>query len=188
MSNISEFWQVWENAESWLVYANKLCIDQLTDNNWRTIFLDWHNKMKLVPACNFVIQLIEKKHYVANVLLAIWETCLHEKNHNYNPYRFSYKLAFSFFFFFVLSCPFFPLIVLSFCKRVRFSRSWWSGNEKHFCFEFIATCAQLQSYAEFNNHMPLVCNFIKNKTPTQVFSFEFCEIFKNTFFAELRNG
>ena len=99
MSNIFEFWQVWENAESWLVYANKLCIDQLTNNNWRTIFLDWHNKMKLVPACNFVIQLIEKKHYVANVLLAIWETCLHEKNHNYNPYRFSYKLAFSFFFF-----------------------------------------------------------------------------------------
>ena len=159
---------------------------QISFLNWRTIFLDWRNKTKLVPACNFVIQLIEKKHYVANVLLAIWETCLHEYNHKYNPYRFSYKLAS--FFFFVFSCPFFPLIVLSFCKRVRFSRGWWSGNEKHFCFEFIATCALLQSYAEFNNHMPLVCNFIKNKTPTQVFSCEFCEIFKNTFFAELLNG
>ena len=70
---------------------------QISFLNWRTIFLDWRNKTKLVPACNFVIQLIEKKHYVANVLLAIWETSLHEYNHNYNPYRFSYKLAFFFF-------------------------------------------------------------------------------------------
>ena len=30
--------------------------------------------------------------------------------------------------------------------------------------------------------MPEACNFIKNETPAQVFSFEFCETFKNTFF------
>ena len=30
----------------------------------------------------------------------------------------------------------------------------------------------------------LICNFIKKKTLTQVFSCEFCEIFKNTFLAE----
>ena len=29
---------------------------------------------------------------------------------------------------------------------------------------------------------PWVCNFIKKETPTQVFSCEFCEIFKNTSF------
>ena len=29
---------------------------------------------------------------------------------------------------------------------------------------------------------PPVCNFIKKDTPTQVFSCEFCEIFKSTFF------
>ena len=28
------------------------------------------------------------------------------------------------------------------------------------------------------------CNFIKKETPTQVFSCEFCEISKNTFFTE----
>ena len=28
------------------------------------------------------------------------------------------------------------------------------------------------------------CNFIKKETPTQMFSCEFCEIFKNTFFIE----
>ena len=28
------------------------------------------------------------------------------------------------------------------------------------------------------------CNFIKKKTPTQVFSYEFCRIFQNIFFTE----
>ena len=31
---------------------------------------------------------------------------------------------------------------------------------------------------------PQVCNFIKKETLAQVFSGEFCEIFKNTFFTE----
>ena len=47
---------------------------------------------------------------------------------------------------------FYPLFVLS-CTpktRIRFSRSWWSGNEKYFCFLFKASCALLQSHAEFN--------------------------------------
>ena len=30
--------------------------------------------------------------------------------------------------------------------------------------------------------MPEACNFIKEETLAQVFSFEFCGIFKNTFF------
>ena len=30
--------------------------------------------------------------------------------------------------------------------------------------------------------MPKACNFIKKETPAQVFSCEFCEIFKNTYF------
>ena len=32
--------------------------------------------------------------------------------------------------------------------------------------------------------MPKACNFIKKETLAQVFSCEFCEIFKNTFFVE----
>ena len=32
--------------------------------------------------------------------------------------------------------------------------------------------------------MPEACNFIKKDTLAQVFSCEFCEIFKNTFFTE----
>ena len=32
------------------------------------------------------------------------------------------------------------------------------------------------------NFRPEACNFIKNETLTQVFSCEFCEVFKNTFF------
>ena len=34
-----------------------------------------------------------KKHFVAKVLPAVWEIFLHEKNCNYNFYRFSYKFA-----------------------------------------------------------------------------------------------
>ena len=36
----------------------------------------------------------------------------------------------------------------------------------------------------FNKVAGLICNFIKKETPTQVFSCEFCEISKNTFFTE----
>ena len=32
------------------------------------------------------------------------------------------------------------------------------------------------------NHRPKACNFIKKETLTQVFSCEFCEIYKNTFY------
>ena len=35
-----------------------------------------------------------KKHCVAKVLPVIWGKYLHENNHNYNSYRFSYKFAF----------------------------------------------------------------------------------------------
>ena len=33
-----------------------------------------------------------------------------------------------------------------------------------------------------NETMPQACNFIKKETPAQVFSCEFCEISKNTYF------
>ena len=36
----------------------------------------------------------------------------------------------------------------------------------------------------FFNKVALACNFIKKETPAQVFSSEFCEISKNTFFTE----
>ena len=36
----------------------------------------------------------------------------------------------------------------------------------------------------FLNELGSPCNFIKKEIPTQVFSCEFCKIFKNTFFTE----
>ena len=89
-----------------------------------------------------------KKHCVAKVLLAIWEIFLYENNRNYNSYIFSYKFAFTLFFFISYKPK----------TRIRFSASWWSGNEKYFCFLFIASRALLQSYAEFNR--PLQRNFL----------------------------
>ena len=43
------------------------------------------------------------------------------------------------------------ILFLSFLTNQNwFSASWWSGNEKYFCFLFIASGALLQSHAEFN--------------------------------------
>ena len=47
----------------------------------------------------FVIQVMwsVKKHYVAKILLAIWEMFLHENNRHYSSCIFSYKFEFIFF-------------------------------------------------------------------------------------------
>ena len=34
------------------------------------------------------------------------------------------------------------------------------------------------------SYRPEACKFVKKETPTQVLSFEFCEVFKNTFFCK----
>ena len=64
-----------------------------------------------------------KKHCVAKVLLAIWETFLHENNCNYNSYGFSYKFAFILFLSFLQTNNkdlFFSKLVVC--------------NKKYFCF------------------------------------------------------
>ena len=45
----------------------------------------------------------------------------------------------------------------------------------------------LKKFRKFHRKTPVLpdaCNFIKKETPTQVFSSEICEIFKNTCFQE----
>ena len=78
-----------------------------------------------------------KKLCLAKVLPAIWESFLHDNNHNYNSYRFSYKFAF------ILFLPFLTN------EKQESSASWWSGNKKYLCFLFIVSCALLQSHVEF---------------------------------------
>ena len=48
----------------------------------------------------------------------------------------------------------------------------------------------LKNFAKFTGkHLCWSCNFFKKETPTKVFSSEFCEIFRNSYFAEhLRTG
>ena len=73
---------------------------------------------------------------VAKILQGIWETFLHENNHNYNSYKFSYKFTF---------IPF-----LSFRKSQKQESNFQQvGGLVSKCF-FIASCALLQSYAKFN--------------------------------------
>ena len=43
----------------------------------------------------------------------------------------------------------------------------------------------LKNFVKFTGKHPEACSFIKKETLRQVFSCEFCEIFKNTFFTEL---
>ena len=81
-----------------------------------------------------------KKHCLGQVLLATWEIFLHEKSRDSNSYRFSHK----FFFYLLFIFSYKPI------TRIGVSASWWSGNEKYFCFLFIASRALLQSHAEFN--------------------------------------
>ena len=69
---------------------------------------------------------------------------LYQNNPNYNSYRFSYKFAF--------------ILFLSFLTNQKQESgfqllSWWSGNEKYFCFVFIASRVLLQSNAEFNRFL-----------------------------------
>ena len=45
-----------------------------------------------------------------------------------------------------------------------------------FCFSL--------KFSHLNLYRPEACNFIKKETLAQVFSCEFCEIFKNNFFTE----
>ena len=47
------------------------------------------------------------------------------------------------------------------------------------CCNFVMIKNSRQTLA---NHRPEACNFIKKGTLTQVFSSEFCEIYKNTFY------
>ena len=79
-----------------------------------------------------------KKHCVANILLAIWEIFLYENNCSYNSFKFN-------------KIRFYPLFVLFYKlkTKIRFSASWWSGNEKYFSFLFITRHGLLQSLAEF---------------------------------------
>ena len=42
----------------------------------------------------------------------------------------------------------------------------------------------LKNFTKFTGKVPESCNFIKKETLAQMFSCEFCEIFKNTFFTE----
>ena len=54
-------------------------------------------------------------------------------------------------------------LLSSFCYKpkttIKFPKSWWSGNNKYFCFLFIASRVLLQSHAEFNDiyYMLFLC-------------------------------
>ena len=50
---------------------------------------------------------------------------------------------------------------------------------KHLCQSLF-----FNKVADLRKTPPMACNFIKKDTLAQVFSCEFCEIFKNTFFTE----
>ena len=86
-----------------------------------------------------------KRHCVAKISQGIWERFLYENNRNYNFYKFIYK-----FIKFVLS---FVCLFVETKTRITFLASWWSGNQKYFCFLFITNRALLQRYTEFNRHL-----------------------------------
>ena len=48
--------------------------------------------------------------------------------------------------------------------------------------KMLQLCYDKNSREALANHRPEVCNFIKKEALAQVFSCEFCEIYKNTFY------
>ena len=48
--------------------------------------------------------------------------------------------------------------------------------------KMLQLCYDKNSRETLANHRPEACNFIKKETLAQVFSCEFCEIYKNTFY------
>ena len=82
-------------------------------------------------------KLLVKKRRIAKILHEIWELFLCENNHCYNSHKFAFILFFLF-------CPFVETI------RIKFSTNWWSGNEKHFYFFFIANHTLFERYGEVN--------------------------------------
>ena len=69
-----------------------------TDNKGRTV-INWFLQVVLFIVLGFKWSV--KKHCVAKVLPAIWETFLHKNYCSYNSCRFSYKLVFILLFFFL---------------------------------------------------------------------------------------
>ena len=120
------------NSESLKNNGNSLKSFQLMGHTWQGV-AEGVLQFALFPVLGFKWSV--KKHCVVKVLQDI----LHENNRNCNSYRFSYKFAFIFF-----------LPSYKPRTRIKFSASWWAGNEKYFCFFLIASCALLQRHAEFN--------------------------------------
>ena len=57
-----------------------------------------------------------------------------------------------------------------------------NGNTRTIC----EICSKLTIKTPARHHWRQICNFIKKETPTQLFSCEFCETVKNSFFHRTR--
>ena len=55
-------------------------------------------------------------------------------------------------------------------------------DDKNVAIFMLQLCYDKNSRQTLANHRPEACNFIKKETLAQVFSCEFCEIYKNTFY------
>ena len=54
--------------------------------------------------------------------------------------------------------------------------------DKNVATFMLQLCYDINSRQTLENHRPEACNFVKKETLTQVFSCEFYEIYKNTFY------
>ena len=88
---------------------------------------------------SFVLQVISEKTCIAKISEGIWKRFLYENNCNYNSNKFSDKFYFSLVYLFVETKD----------KNEIFSKLviW---QQEIFLFLFIASCAVLWRYAEFN--------------------------------------
>ena len=120
------------NPESLKNNHGSLKVLQLTWIKFASICWEGSQKKKLFTISCFKWSV--QKNCAAKILLAIWEKFLEENNCNYNSYKLKYNC-----------CSF-----VGSKTRIKFSRSWWSGNEKCFCLMFIVRPYLFRSHDEFS--------------------------------------
>ena len=87
--------------QQWTNFTSSVLFNYIKTISWSSVLFNYNDYRKFAEG---VIQVVlftvlwfkwsVKKHCVAKVLLAIWESFLHENNRNYISYRLSYKFAF----------------------------------------------------------------------------------------------
>ena len=114
-------------------------------NSWKALLL---TRLQLTKSCfisDFAFWLIGERTLCSKDFISFLRDVLNENNCNSNSWKLSYKITF------ILCRPF----AETENKDQTFKKSWWSVNEKYFCFLLTANHFLLQKHARFNKTLQM---------------------------------